>query len=643
MSFKQFKNPYQKDLADIEEQNRGLSKDKKLAEFIKQNYVIEKWPSVDELDIFDDDKFVNIAFVDEEKNQLNIFCTCYVEEDFADRDSIIFYLKNLKESLLDFRREYYTKDPVFASMLNEFVINHNNEDKVNVYLILLAKIENKHGYENLLNLKAEEISDAINHNKKTRINVNLKVWSIEELENELDLLHKKAGHNENNSLEVMQANQTAEGSVLEVKTAKNKVYLTVLRADCLRDIYQNASDEDRTSFFDFNVREYINANKNVDDQIIDTLKNNKDKFFIFNNGITIVGKNISRNGYTINLDGMNIVNGAQTFSIIGNRTEGIDLTGVGVFAKIIELNDYDNDDLTMKISIASNSQKPISAKDLLSQYKEVEDFEKSFNALAIKYDSRYYFQRKRSAELSRSIKYDKSKMPLSIEKFIKTSLWALFLKPGTSRGGSGKFISDDQRDEFSTIKKTFNYLKPSGQDFETLLFLEDVLFLQEIIKRNRSKIYYSKRLDAKVVNFYKNGNLYIASLMVDLLRTFRFEEYLQFVNLNSEDKILRSESAIFNGEDKRKIIIQPLFERADNNSLKNYTKAYELKINSFLEKYLDSIAANVAKILGKNATNAVFNGATKKDKTYFKLLEYYAKPENEIEMKEDLRRVFSLN
>ena len=33
----------------------------------------------------------------------------------------------------------------------------------------------------------------------------------------------------------------------------------------------------------------------------------------------------------------------------------------------------------------------------------------------------------------------------------------------------------------------------------------------------------------------------------------------------------------------------------------------------------------------------------KKDKTYFKLLEYYAKPENEIEMKEDLRRVFSLD
>jgi len=42
MSFRQFKNPYQKDLADIEEQNKGLSKDKKLAEFIKQNYVIEK-------------------------------------------------------------------------------------------------------------------------------------------------------------------------------------------------------------------------------------------------------------------------------------------------------------------------------------------------------------------------------------------------------------------------------------------------------------------------------------------------------------------------------------------------------------------------------------------------------------------------
>jgi len=60
-------------------------------------------------------------------------------------------------------------------MLNEFVVNHNNEDKVNVYLILLAKIENNYDYESLLNLKAEEISDAINHNKRTKINVDLKV------------------------------------------------------------------------------------------------------------------------------------------------------------------------------------------------------------------------------------------------------------------------------------------------------------------------------------------------------------------------------------------------------------------------------------------------------------------------------------
>ncbi|MCL8211407.1 hypothetical protein LD125_00475 [Mesoplasma sp. JKS002658] len=640
MSFRQFKNPYQEELANIEEQNRNLTKNEKLAEFIKQNYVMEKWPSIDEADIFTNDKAVNCAFVDEEKNQLNIFSTCYVEEDFANSFSINIYLNNLRDSLLDFRRQYFTKDPEFSAMLNEFVVNNNHEDKVNVYLILLAKIENNTDYKNLLNRKEQEIIDVINYNKRTKINVNLKVWSIEQLENELDLLHKKAGSNKNNSLEVLQANQTADGSVLEVKNGKNKVLLTVLKADGLRDIYQKASDEQRASFFDLNVREYINANKNVDNQIIDTLKNNKDKFFIFNNGITIVGKNISRNGYTINLDEMNIVNGAQTFSIIGSKTENIDLTGVGVFAKIIELNDYENDDLTMKISIASNSQKPISPKDLLSQYKEVEDFEKSFNALALRYDSRYYFQRKRSAELNRSIRHDRTKIPLSIDKFIKTSLWALFSKPGTSRSGSGKFISEDQRDEFATIKRTFIYSKPSNQDLEVLLFLEDVLFLQEKIKQYKSNIYASKIFSSEVIDFYKNGNLYIASLMVDLLKTFRFQEYLRFIDLNPENNSLRSENAIFSDENKKELIIQRLFERVENDSLKNYTKVYQEKINSFLKKHLDGITKNVKTFRDKKAT---FTNTTKKDKTYFKLLEYYANPENELEMKEDLKQTFSLN
>jgi len=216
----------------------------------------------------------------------------------------------------------------------------------------------------------------------------------------------------------------------------------------------------------------------------------------------------------------------------------------------------------------------------------------------------------------------------------------LFSKPGTSRSGSGKFISDDQRDEFATIKRTFIYSKPSNQNLEALLFLEDVLFLQETIKKYKSNIYASKIFSGEVIDFYKNGNLYIASLMVDLLKTFRFQEYLQFIDLNPEDNSLRSENAIFSNEHKKQIIIQRLFERVENDSLKKYTKTYQEKINLFLKKYLDSITKNVKTFGDKKAT---FTNTTKKDKTYFKLLKYYAEPENEIEMKEDLKQVFSLS
>ncbi|MCL8212477.1 hypothetical protein [Mesoplasma whartonense] len=49
---------------------------------------MEKWPSIDEIDIFTNDKYVNLAFLDQKKNELNIFSTCYVGKDFVNSFSI---------------------------------------------------------------------------------------------------------------------------------------------------------------------------------------------------------------------------------------------------------------------------------------------------------------------------------------------------------------------------------------------------------------------------------------------------------------------------------------------------------------------------------------------------------------------------
>lgn len=127
-----------------------------------------------------------------------------------------------------------------------------------------------------------------------------------------------------------------------------------------------------------NIRNFLGTS-NVNDGIINTIKNEPSNFIYFNNGITILCEDIKKKpiggneksigAFTCN--GISIVNGAQTFGAIGsfvNDTD-VDLGKVKVFVKFISL-EGSPEGFGERITIATNTQNKVDKKDFVSLDKE---------------------------------------------------------------------------------------------------------------------------------------------------------------------------------------------------------------------------------------------------------------------------------
>jgi hypothetical protein len=107
-----------------------------------------------------------------------------------------------------------------------------------------------------------------------------------------------------------------------------------------------------------------------------TLEAEPNKFFVYNNGITIVANNVTsdpasgRNKYILGIDGMQLVNGGQSirtvFKFIGdNRSDWMTKIESGrVLVKIVETEG--DTAIRRRIAQYTNSQNPISIYDLRS-------------------------------------------------------------------------------------------------------------------------------------------------------------------------------------------------------------------------------------------------------------------------------------
>ncbi|MFL0086748.1 AIPR family protein [Tenacibaculum maritimum] len=132
--------------------------------------------------------------------------------------------------------------------------------------------------------------------------------------------------------------------------------------------------ENRTRLFSENIRDFVGFS-DVNEDIINTIKNEPEHFYYFNNGITALCSSIEKkalsgrdrnSGYFVAKD-FKIVNGAQTVGSIGSSFEqGIEnVDNTNAFIKIISLENCP-DGFGTRITKASNTQNKIDKKDFVS-------------------------------------------------------------------------------------------------------------------------------------------------------------------------------------------------------------------------------------------------------------------------------------
>jgi hypothetical protein len=142
----------------------------------------------------------------------------------------------------------------------------------------------------------------------------------------------------------------------------------------------------RDYVFESNIRQWMQFKTNVNKGIRETLQNSPDKFFYYNNGITIVVSDFETlEDNTLMLHAPQIVNGAQTSNSIldhAKRTNNLDGSITVTIIKADDEHDQNN------ITKYRNSQNSVRGKDLVS----LMDFHKSIKSQLENYGYFYEIQ-----------------------------------------------------------------------------------------------------------------------------------------------------------------------------------------------------------------------------------------------------------
>jgi len=150
----------------------------------------------------------------------------------------------------------------------------------------------------------------------------------------------------------------------------------------------------RNILYGQNLRESLAKNSKTYDSMFNTIEREPELFLFYNNGITILSKDLDaktiKKQEKIILKEFSIINGAQTTStlgaylreaeIIGDREKIENLKKVHVLTKIYEINPelVNHEKISENIKIYTNTQTPLSSRDMVSIRKEQRKLQQRF-------------------------------------------------------------------------------------------------------------------------------------------------------------------------------------------------------------------------------------------------------------------------
>jgi hypothetical protein len=317
----------------------------------------------------------------------------------------------------------------------------------------------------------------------------------------------------------------------------------------------------RNLFYD-NVRDFLGLTNDVNEKILETLKQGKNtEFALFNNGVTVLASENKGRGEKLKLINYQIVNGCQTSNVL---YECKDIEGINSVIVPIKVIITEDETLRDKIILSTNSQTEIKEEQLLALTKFQKELEDYYSSVAngVFYERRPFQYANRPDVKKKSI--------IEIREQIK-SFVAMFLdEPDVVSGYFGK-VYRERKDEIFSSEHLFEPYFISG--FTQYLFKE---FLG------------NKQIDRK----YNKARYHVFMLLRRLIESEPFQkDFLKtskkkksyFANilevLLDKNKCLRSFESIFKIIDDSGVDItnqKEIYKKGTTNTLiEAYNKTYK--------------------------------------------------------------------
>jgi hypothetical protein len=177
----------------------------------------------------------------------------------------------------------------------------------------------------------------------------------------------------------------------EEKAENWKSVSTTISGEQLHALWNKHGNE----LFSANVRGFLNMlrkKKSINRGILETIQQEPSRFWVFNNGITILTKKYDIVEGGIRTLGVSIINGAQTTGAIGHASSDA-AKSVRVPCRFVECNDKD---LIAKIIDKNNTQNEVKSFDLRS----TDAIQKRLGEEFLKYGIKYLHRREGTSSLA---------------------------------------------------------------------------------------------------------------------------------------------------------------------------------------------------------------------------------------------------
>lgn len=193
-------------------------------------------------------------------------------------------------------------------------------------------------------------------------------------------------------------------------------YLVVMPGEVLAQIY----DKYGQKLLEQNVRTFLQFKGNTNKKMQITIKEEPERFFAYNNGLTCTASSIEVEKQDnilkiVRLNGLQIVNGGQTTSVIYNCYKNkLDVKNIFVQMKLsVVSKEEEYADFVGKVARYANSQNPVKESDFFSN----SPFHKTFKELSeriwapmsggLQIKNKWYYERTRGQYLNEKAKYSR--------------------------------------------------------------------------------------------------------------------------------------------------------------------------------------------------------------------------------------------